>query len=610
MKMLASPAAAAIAVLTAVAGSANAQCFDPQKIVPTGTASSDSVGSIVRLSGTSMLTGAPGVDLPGKADAGAVYAHYWVANIQNQFTWDQYARLTAADSAAGAAFGRKVAFGDPWTAIQAPGMPSGGAVYMFVRSGNAWQQMQKINAPTAAEEFGYSMDVDGDWMIIGSPGDDHGTGGGPSLDYGSVRLYKRTSTTWTQNWYFARSSVLRRINDRFGHAVALRGSVAVAGMPNFYDTLTQSTIGMAFMYARSGDTWSPTGAVLAPDNAHGDQFGASVATDGDWVFVGAPDKNNGVGAVYVFRRSGGANFEFQQKLIPVTPAIDGKFGSSLSVHSGRLAVGSEGAKRTSVFIRAGDQWHHDFRLSDPDTAASGSFASSVSITGQHLAVGDMLDDSGGLTNSGAVYAYRITTNAADMCEAAPIATQGMYTGCNTAATLDGNALCYGLSTSPDVWYKYVAACTGSVEINTFGSLFNTVLSVHTGCPGTASNAIACNDNWSPFELNAQLTFSVVQGQTYFIRIGGVGGQRGAYVLNVGACIPAPACYANCDQSTTAPALNVEDFTCFINRFAVAQGLPHAQQVSHYANCDNSTTAPVLNVEDFTCFINRYAMGCP
>jgi hypothetical protein len=74
--------------------------------------------------------------------------------------------------------------------------------------------------------------------------------------------------------------------------------------------------------------------------------------------------------------------------------------------------------------------------------------------------------------------------------------------------------------------------------------------------------------------------------------------------------PPSGCYANCDGSTAAPILNVDDFTCFINEFAAAQFLPHAQQVSAYANCDQSTTAPVLNVDDFTCFINAYATGCP
>jgi sugar lactone lactonase YvrE len=62
----------------------------------------------------------------------------------------------------------------------------------------------------------------------------------------------------------------------------------------------------------------------------------------------------------------------------------------------------------------------------------------------------------------------------------------------------------------------------------------------------------------------------------------------------------PVCYANCDQSTTAPVLNVLDFSCFLNRFAAGDT---------YANCDNSTTPPVLNVLDFSCFLNKFAAGC-
>jgi hypothetical protein len=63
---------------------------------------------------------------------------------------------------------------------------------------------------------------------------------------------------------------------------------------------------------------------------------------------------------------------------------------------------------------------------------------------------------------------------------------------------------------------------------------------------------------------------------------------------------APACYANCDGSTTEPILNVADFGCFLTKFAA--GDP-------YANCDNSTTEPVLNVADFGCFLTKFAAGC-
>ena len=65
--------------------------------------------------------------------------------------------------------------------------------------------------------------------------------------------------------------------------------------------------------------------------------------------------------------------------------------------------------------------------------------------------------------------------------------------------------------------------------------------------------------------------------------------------------PAPAsCYANCDNSTAAPILNVNDFSCFLNKFSAGDT---------YANCDGSTLAPVLNVNDFSCFLNRFAAGC-
>lgn len=61
------------------------------------------------------------------------------------------------------------------------------------------------------------------------------------------------------------------------------------------------------------------------------------------------------------------------------------------------------------------------------------------------------------------------------------------------------------------------------------------------------------------------------------------------------------CYANCDGSTISPVLNVNDFACFINRYAAGDS---------YANCDGSTAPPLLNVNDFICFQGRFAAGCP
>jgi hypothetical protein len=64
---------------------------------------------------------------------------------------------------------------------------------------------------------------------------------------------------------------------------------------------------------------------------------------------------------------------------------------------------------------------------------------------------------------------------------------------------------------------------------------------------------------------------------------------------------APACYANCDGSTTPPALNINDFVCFQSLFAAGDSV---------ANCDGSTTPPTLNINDFVCFQSAFAAGCP
>jgi hypothetical protein len=77
------------------------------------------------------------------------------------------------------------------------------------------------------------------------------------------------------------------------------------------------------------------------------------------------------------------------------------------------------------------------------------------------------------------------------------------------------------------------------------------------------------------------------------------GDLSNYVDNI-SITGGASCYANCDNSTTPPALNVQDFSCFLNRFASGDT---------WANCDEGTVPPVLNVQDFSCFLNRFASGC-
>jgi hypothetical protein len=69
---------------------------------------------------------------------------------------------------------------------------------------------------------------------------------------------------------------------------------------------------------------------------------------------------------------------------------------------------------------------------------------------------------------------------------------------------------------------------------------------------------------------------------------------------LGTWTPCPQCYANCDWSTAAPVLNVNDFACFLQKFTAGDV---------WANCDTSSASPALNVNDFVCFMGKFAAGC-
>ncbi len=116
--------------------------------------------------------------------------------------------------------------------------------------------------------------------------------------------------------------------------------------------------------------------------------------------------------------------------------------------------------------------------------------------------------------------------------ATPLADGVTVTGNTTLATNDGTANCGASSTSPDVWFTYTPQTSGSVQINTCGSAYDTVLSAHTGVCGSLTQ-IACNDDstvCSPATLQSSITVTMNAGQTYYIRLAGYQGAVGGYSL--------------------------------------------------------------------------------
>ena len=117
-------------------------------------------------------------------------------------------------------------------------------------------------------------------------------------------------------------------------------------------------------------------------------------------------------------------------------------------------------------------------------------------------------------------------SGSDLCANAPTIPHGIYTGNTAGGTTDGASFCSPGSGAPDAWFRYVAPADISLFLNTFGSAFDTVLSVHAFCPGTTSSEVACNDNEGG--LQSQVRHFLNAGEEIFIRVSGFGDEAGAY----------------------------------------------------------------------------------
>jgi hypothetical protein len=208
-----------------------------------------------------------------------------------------------------------------------------------------WIEQAYIKASNAEESdhFDVAVDISGDYMVVGARYEDSSqttitNGNSPNSDNskyrpGAAYVFVRSGTTWTQQAYLKAPN--GDISDFFGHKVAISGDTIVVAASR--EGSNQTTItngsgassnnlsafsGAAYIFVRSGTSWTQQAYLKSPNSEYGDGFGYSVAISGDTIVVGvdAEDSNqttitNGStasddnsllnsGAAYVFVRSG------------------------------------------------------------------------------------------------------------------------------------------------------------------------------------------------------------------------------------------------------------------------------------------------------------------
>jgi uncharacterized repeat protein (TIGR01451 family) len=379
-----------------------------QKLVAGGGSMGDQFGTSIAISGDTVVVGAPYKD-DVLNDKGAAYVF-----VRSGSTWTEQQKLAASDGAGSDQFGWRVSIsGDTITAgapfRDGPGQPNSGAAYVFVRSGTTWTEQQILTASDGApgNQLGSGVSVSGDSAVIGAT-----LGEGASADAGAAYAFVRSGATWSEQQKLTASDGAP--GDAFGDAAAIAGDTVVVGAPAA-TVGGQGGAGSAYVFVRSGTTWSEQQKLTASDGTASDGLGSSVSVSFDTVVAGAPGDNSFSGSAYVFVRAG-TTWSEQQKLVPAGGGAV-IFGAAVSVFGDQALVGAPaggtGVGSAHMFVRGGSTWFFQSYLVPPWNTASDEFARSVSVSGETVLVGSPLDDRPGGADLGAAYVQFRSTSWAE-----------------------------------------------------------------------------------------------------------------------------------------------------------------------------------------------------
>ncbi len=524
------------------------------KLVANDGAQGDWFGVAVGLSGNTALVGAY------QKSSGAAYVF-----VRSGTTWTQQQELTASGSSE---LGYSAALSGDTALLGSVGDNSSvGAAYVFVRSGTTWTQQKKLTASSTVL-FGASVAVASNTALVGSTGTNSNTG--------AVYVFVRSGTTWTQQQELTASD--GATNDRLGSSAALSGDTAVSGAP-----YNNSNTGAAYVFVRSGTTWTQQQKLTASDGAAKDYFGR-VALDGDTAIVGAPSK--GPGAAYVFVRSG-TTWTQQKKLTASDGAAGDQFGVSLALSGDTAFVGARGnnsyAGAAYVFVRSGTTWTQQKKLLANDAAASDQFGYSAALSGSTALVGAARKAS----DTGAAYVFTLlATNGSTCPTGGPI-------GCISGKCADGvccgttcNQPCQTCSATPGTCTAVKSAndpdtCTGTNTCNANGAckkkLGQTCSAASDCASGFCADGFCCNSACNG-------ACNRCDGAT----LGWANGTDGTCAIAPAGYAGAPSCGAYaCGGSSSACATScTSDKTCGTGYYCNANGNCLAQKAQG-ATCSSS-----------------------
>lgn len=419
--------------------------------------SDDAYGFAVSVYGNYAVVGAPKEDenASGKStlkDAGAAYILHFADG-----SWKQVKKICPSARAAQNNFGFSVSISGSYVVVGAYTedrtglglftLDDAGAAYIFQKDQGGednWGEVKRITAsvPGASDEFGYSVAVSGDYVVVGALLDSQdGAEANTKSQAGSAYIFKKDqggANNWGQLKKIAASD--RAVTDLFGVSVAISGDNIIVGA--YLDDIINSggttvwDAGSAYIFNKlqgGTDNWGQVKKVTATTLVENGAFGKSVAVSGDNLIVGS-EKDAGTAYIYS-RNKGGANvWGAVKKLAAATPASTDNFGHSVSINGDYAIVGapfeSQNSNEENMVNRSGsayifkrnlgsaDNWGQVKKITASYRQENDAFGSSVAIYGQNVLVGasDEDDDEAegnALSGAGSAYVFNAASGGTD-----------------------------------------------------------------------------------------------------------------------------------------------------------------------------------------------------
>ena len=256
----------------------------------------------------------------------------------------------------------------------------------------------------SGDHFAWSLDTDGDYTVIGAYSDDD-----EGFNAGAAYVFVRTGNSWIVQQKLVATDA--DVEDWFGYSVGISGDYVIIGAP--YDDATGTDAGAAYVFSRSGDSWTQQSKLIAPDGAGSDFMGISVDISGDYCIVGASEDDgefDNSGSAYIFRRSM-VIWLLHEKLTASDAGLEDQFGVAVAIDGSYCVIGAlndddidDNSGAAYVFHRSGNDWQEQAKLKASNAVSGDRFGGSVDIFEDWIVIGAYLTHHSG-QNCGSAYVF-------------------------------------------------------------------------------------------------------------------------------------------------------------------------------------------------------------